>query len=54
MSGGKHIVLGLEGNQNIVVLQLRGSNEETAQTEEVYGAPENDGKIFELKESDQC
>ncbi|KAF2893747.1 hypothetical protein ILUMI_12441 [Ignelater luminosus] len=54
MSGGKHIVLALEGNHELITLQLMGPDIETAQNGEVYGSSENEGKVFELKESDPC
>lgn len=54
MSGGKHIVLALEASQDLVTLQLRGPDVEVDSVEEVYGVPENDGKLFEIKETDQC
>ncbi|KAF5283296.1 hypothetical protein FQR65_LT13975 [Abscondita terminalis] len=54
MSGGKHIVLAVEGSCNIITLELRGPNVEIEETNNIYGNPENQGKIFELKESEQC
>lgn len=54
MSGGKHIVLALEGNHELITLQLMGPDIETAQDGEVYGLSENEGKVFELKENDPC
>ncbi|KAF5270218.1 hypothetical protein FQA39_LY08432 [Lamprigera yunnana] len=54
MSGAKHIVLALEGSCNIITLQLRGPNIDIDDTNYTYGSPANQGKIFELKESDQC
>ncbi|XP_049826318.1 NACHT and WD repeat domain-containing protein 2 isoform X2 [Aethina tumida] len=51
-SNGQHIVLALEDHKQLVTLQLRGPIANNAQEDEIYGNPENCGKIFELK--DEC
>lgn len=54
MANAKHIVLALEGFNELVTLKLVGPDVEEDKTEEIYGSTENDGKIFELNESDVC
>ncbi|KAK9874009.1 hypothetical protein WA026_002362 [Henosepilachna vigintioctopunctata] len=51
---GQHIVLGLENLKNLLFLELRGPNTTRPLEDETYGDEENDGKTFELKESDIC
>ncbi|XP_063905453.1 NACHT and WD repeat domain-containing protein 2 isoform X2 [Zophobas morio] len=53
-SNGYHIVLALEGQEEVIILQLTGPNVDINQENEAYGVEENNGKIFELKESDAC
>lgn len=54
MANAKHIVMALEGCNELITLELVGPDIEDDNTEEVYGSSENNGKIFELKESDVC
>lgn len=50
---GQHIVLGLENLKDLLFLQLRGAEVKTTE-DEIYGDSENDGKIYELKDTDIC
>lgn len=52
-SHGKHIVLAHEGLEQLVTLQLRGPAIEYSE-DEVYGTPENNASVFELRESEVC
>ncbi|KAB0804135.1 hypothetical protein PPYR_01105 [Photinus pyralis] len=54
MSNGKHIVLATEGSSNILTLQLRGPGVEVDDTNYIFGDPENDGKVFEVKDGENC
>lgn len=51
-SGGKFLLLALEGNKNLLTLRLTGIVEEVGLPKEMYGDPENDGKEFEVNESE--
>lgn len=53
-SGGKHVVLAHDGFQDLITMELRGPGIEHSEPTEVYGLPENNAKVFELKESDVC
>lgn len=52
-SYGRHIVLSIAGQEEIVILQLVGPGVEPLETSQIYGIEENTGKIFELNE-DAC
>lgn len=54
LAGGQHIVLAMEGNQELITLKLMGPDINENPQEEVYGLSENNGKVFEMKESDVC
>lgn len=54
MANAKHIVMALEGYNELITLKLVGPDIEDDDTEENYGLTENDGKMFELNESDVC
>ncbi|KAL1513904.1 hypothetical protein ABEB36_003243 [Hypothenemus hampei] len=45
---GRHIVLGLLGYDNLIVLELRGSDLEEFHLDETYGDKENYGKSWQL------
>lgn len=53
-SGGRYVVLSVGGHPELVTLQLCGPGVDSTDVNEVYGAPENSGKVFELKEKDIC
>ncbi|KAJ8964870.1 hypothetical protein NQ314_004552 [Rhamnusium bicolor] len=50
-SSGRHIVLALEGYKHLITLQLRGQSIEEKVESDIYGDPENAGRIFELQDS---
>lgn len=62
MADAKHVVLALEGCQQLVTLKLVGpetepetpEQEDQEQDDEIYGLAENRAKVFELSESDVC
>ncbi|KAL3288932.1 hypothetical protein HHI36_003376 [Cryptolaemus montrouzieri] len=54
VGNGQHIVLGLENLKNLLFLELRGPEVKPVTAEETYGDDKNEGKIFELNESDLC
>lgn len=50
---GQFITLALEDHKNIIVLKLVRPEDEAGDEDakdQVYGLPENDGKVFNLKE----
>lgn len=47
---GQHVVLALQGFQDIITLQLRGPDIEECQLDETYGDEENNGKSWQLTE----
>lgn len=51
--GGRYLLLALEGHENMLTLQLRGRGVSDACVQrEEYGTVENNGKTFELKDTE--
>lgn len=54
LSGGRHIVLALESHKDLVTLSLMTNEENNAEeAQKHYGEPENDGKVFDLRDKEQ-
>lgn len=54
-SNGRHIALAVEGEDQVLFLQLKGPNLlEDHEEDEAYGLVENSGKTFNLNDSDTC
>lgn len=52
-SNGNYVILGMEEQNYLTTLQLRGPNIDINLKDEVYGEVENTGKSFEMQE-DNC
>ncbi|XP_077284296.1 NACHT domain- and WD repeat-containing protein 1 isoform X2 [Arctopsyche grandis] len=54
LSGGRHVALALESHKDLVTLTLmtNGSDADESNAEKCYGDPENEGKIFDLRDKE--
>jgi len=54
MSGGWHIALALESQTDLVTLKLIGGEAPPATSDQdrSYGNPENEGKVFDLRDKE--